>query len=570
MIGWRYSAIHPYSFQEYILWTAGRQKGFIISYLTGKRRWTGEIITNCPPLRLCFHSIFSNPFSMLLVFFCYLIAFGASLNYWNDCRIYLYACLTLNCCVDVYTTSFFALLLVISSRVFIWSYYYMDRDEGYARFIRLLMAFLLSMVVLIFIRNLFMALIGWDGLGVTSFLLIVYYKNRKRLGSALITALTNRIGDCFLFCLLGFLLWHNHNMVLALIIIMCITKSAQIPFSSWLPAAMAAPTPVRALVHSSTLVTAGVYVLIRYCNHDLTSMLIIGSCTIIIAGLRACAERDLKKVVALRTLSQLGVMMVSLGVQEKTFCFFHLISHACFKALLFISVGVRIHITYGSQEFRGFKILDASLYVSLIARLSSLSLLGFPYTSGFYSKDIILELLSLRGHSFTIGLFLIGIGLTTLYSFKLVTRTLFSRSFAGASSLAAGGYVWPLKLTLTPLGFMALCLGCKIRSYCNYVRITLPFQDKIASIFALAIGVMMGHKMSRLTLPAMVSIFCLTPRTQTIAYWGVPVGDLQKRTEKGWVHGISISFTPFSTTLYTWSGPLMGVGLSLIFLYIII
>merc|ERR1712198_806261 len=120
----------------------------------------------------------------------------------------------------------------------------------------------------------------------------------------------------------------SHTGVLVLLVIIRITKRAQYPFSSWLPAAIAAPTPVRALVHSSTLVTAGVYVLIRYSVTETQVMLIVGSMTILTAGLVACAECDIKKVVALRTLSQLGVIIFSLGAQEKSYCFFHLISHA--------------------------------------------------------------------------------------------------------------------------------------------------------------------------------------------------------------------------------------------------
>ena len=154
---------------------------------------------------------------------------------------------------------------------------------------------------------------------------------------------------------------------------------------------MAAPTPVRALVHSSTLVTAGIYVLIRYCINDTGPLLFIGRCTMVMAGLRACAERDLKKVVALSTLSQLGVMIISLGAHEKSYCFFHLMSHAYFKALLFICVGVCIHTVYGTQDFRNFNKLRSSLHIAVFAAVANLSLMGFTFTSGFYRKDRILE-----------------------------------------------------------------------------------------------------------------------------------------------------------------------------------
>jgi len=218
------------------------------------------------------------------------------------------------------------------------------------------------MVVLIFIGSLFGALVGWDGLGVTSFLLVIYFKNRKSLGRGIITALTNRIGDGFLLVLLGLRLvpsYHTSYIISVLLILTAITKSAQFPFRSWLPAAIAAPTPVRALVHSSTLVTAGIYLLIRF-NHFTTEWLIVlGSVTMAIAGFCACAEIDIKKIVALSTLSQLGVIFVGLSLSLKSLCFFHLMTHAMFKALLFICVGVGIHTVYGRQDFRSYSVLSS-------------------------------------------------------------------------------------------------------------------------------------------------------------------------------------------------------------------
>ena len=209
------------------------------------------------------------------------------------------------------------------------------------------------------------------------------------------TALINRIGDCFFLCLLGISDMGLH-LSLVFLWLLSITKRAQIPFSSWLPAAMAAPTPVSALVHSSTLVTAGVYILIRYCN-DCRVLIVIGRLTILMAGVVACVESDIKKVVALRTLSQLGVMMVALGAYEKSFCFFHLISHSFFKALLFLCIGLSIHFLYGTQDFRRYNTLSGSVFVSVFLTLSCFSLIGFPFTSGFYSKDTLLEAMELRG-----------------------------------------------------------------------------------------------------------------------------------------------------------------------------
>jgi len=142
----------------------------------------------------------------------------------------------------------------------------MDGEPHYRRFLRVVIAFVRSMVLLIFMSTLYGTLIGWDGLGITSFLLVIYYKNRKSLGRRIITALTNRVGDAFLLILLGLSLYTagGPHLCLVLLLLTAMTKRAQYPFSRWLPAAMAAPTPVRALVHSSTLVTAGVYLLLRF------------------------------------------------------------------------------------------------------------------------------------------------------------------------------------------------------------------------------------------------------------------------------------------------------------------
>jgi len=145
----------------------------------------------------------------------------------------------------------------------------MDGEPYFRRFLRVVLLFVGAMIILVFINTLFGALVGWDGLGITSFLLVIYFKNRKALGRGLITALTNRLGDAFLLVLLGlaFMPQASTYILLVLLILTAITKRAQYPFRRWLPSAMAAPTPVRALVHSSTLVTAGVYLLLRF-NHE--------------------------------------------------------------------------------------------------------------------------------------------------------------------------------------------------------------------------------------------------------------------------------------------------------------
>jgi len=301
-----------------------------------------------------------------------------------------------------------------------------------------------SMIILILASRLYLSLVGWDGLGVTSFLLVIYFKNRKSLGRGIITALTNRRGDAVFLILLGVRLGHAggwRHWQLVCVLVLAMTKRAQYPFSSWLPAAMAAPTPVRALVHSSTLVTAGVYVLLRYNPHEYEWLLVAGSVTMLMAGLCACAEMDLKKIVALSTLSQLGVIVVALGLCLKELCFFHLMTHALFKALLFLCVGVYIHNTFGGQDYRSFASLARRARgSSAMACLANLSLLGFPFLAGFFSKDLILEGAYNRGEGCQVLVwFLMGVGLTTAYSLKILALVLPVRGQQTPSPVVGGG-----------------------------------------------------------------------------------------------------------------------------------
>lgn len=205
------------------------------------------------------------------------------------------------------------------------------------------------------------------------------------------------------------------------------TKSAQIPFSAWLPAAMAAPTPVSALVHSSTLVTAGVYLLIRFNSLILSSfmcqlLLLLRGLTIFIAGLGANYEFDLKKIIALSTLSQLGLIIRILSIGLPLIAFFHLLTHALFKALLFICAGVLIHRIKNFQDIRfiGSLINQMPLRISYF-NIANLALCGFPFLAGFYSKDIILESSSfVRINLVSYFLFYFSTGLTVCYTFRLI------------------------------------------------------------------------------------------------------------------------------------------------------
>lgn len=314
---------------------------------------------------------------------------------------------------DWVSLSFGVAVLLITSAVLVFSKDYMSNEAFFLRFHATLMRFALSIILLIYRTNLVSIILGWDGLGVTSYLLVIYYQRNKATNAAILTALSNRVGDvlimtgvAFRICLgnanfrvmalLGDSPWCNFLFILVLA---RLTKRAQIPFSAWLPAAIAAPTPVSALVHSSTLVTAGIYLLVRFFTllriNTLASrgVLIIGCLTIVMAGASAIVEIDIKKIVALSTLRQLGLMMTSLGLGQWSVRFFHLITHAFIKALLFLSVGNAIHFSNDYQDLRKSKLLiyKSPLSTAFMA-VANLGLCGFPFLAGFYSKDLWLEL----------------------------------------------------------------------------------------------------------------------------------------------------------------------------------
>nr|YP_004222589.1 NADH dehydrogenase subunit 5 [Sinohyriopsis schlegelii]ADU57235.1 NADH dehydrogenase subunit 5 [Sinohyriopsis schlegelii] len=359
---------------------------------------------------------------------------------------------TLPVIVDYISVIFSCFVCLISSSVCLFSVSYMEGEVFMRRFMLLIMGFVGSMNLLIFVPSLVTVLLGWDGLGIVSFALVIYYQNKKSLAAGMLTVLANRIGDALLIlsiCFLvnwgdwrfGYGLYGNFGVLICfLVMVGAMTKSAQIPFSAWLPAAMAAPTPVSALVHSSTLVTAGVYLVIRFYSTLIESesalwfMSKVGGLTLLMAGLSACFEVDLKKIIALSTLSQLGLMMFTVGVGYPTIAVFHLLTHALFKALLFLCAGSVIHSTVDTQDGRILGSINYLLpFSSGCLVLSSAALCGMPFLSGFYSKDLILEG-AFSGFSgvLEMGVVLVGAGLSLVYSLRILLMGVFGESFGNS------------------------------------------------------------------------------------------------------------------------------------------
>ena len=335
---------------------------------------------------------------------------------------------------------FISVVRLISGSVILYSTSYISNEIFFSRFLLILLSFIISIFLLILRPNIICLLLGWDGLGVSSYLLVIYYQSNKSYNAGIITALTNRLGDVGILITIGLILYFGdwtflilsygthiyYGNVIIIIILSACTKRAQIPFSAWLPAAMAAPTPVSALVHSSTLVTAGVYLIIRF-NYFLSNsyyahiLIILGIITILIAGIVAILESDIKKVIALSTLSQLGVIIIILGAQLPLLAYFHILCHAYFKAILFICAGIIIHNMKDYQDIRciGSRIINLPIVFSII-NIANLRLCGLPFLRGFYSKDLIIESIIINNFNLILFFLLIFATIfTVIYSCRL-------------------------------------------------------------------------------------------------------------------------------------------------------
>nr|YP_010385120.1 NADH dehydrogenase subunit 5 [Elodes marginata]UPL65130.1 NADH dehydrogenase subunit 5 [Elodes marginata] len=422
--------------------------------------------------------------------------------------------------LDWMSLMFMSFVMFISSMVILYSEEYMHGDLTINRFIMLVLMFVLSMIFLIISPNLVSILLGWDGLGLVSYCLVIYYQNVKSYNAGMITALSNRIGDVALLLAISWMLNYGSwnyifyldimkndfcmEFIMYMIVLAAFTKSAQIPFSSWLPAAMAAPTPVSSLVHSSTLVTAGVYLLIRFnfvfSNQLMCMMLLISTLTMFMSGIGANFEFDLKKIIALSTLSQLGLMMSILFMGNSVLSFFHLLTHAMFKALLFMCAGSIIHNFKNCQDIRymGGLMLQMPLTCSFF-NISNLALCGFPFLAGFYSKDLILETCSLSYVNILIYfLFYFSTGLTMCYSLRLCYYSLIGAlNFKPFMMLNDNGFI--MLKGMSGLFMMVIFSGSMLSwlVFPTPSMICLPFLMKIMALLVTIIGAIFGFEMSK-------------------------------------------------------------------------
>nr|YP_009441884.1 NADH dehydrogenase subunit 5 [Xylosandrus crassiusculus]AOY40079.1 NADH dehydrogenase subunit 5 [Xylosandrus crassiusculus] len=419
--------------------------------------------------------------------------------------------------IDWMSCLFMSFVMYISSLIFNYSKEYMLGDIFLKRFIFLMIMFVFSMMMLIISMNLVSILVGWDGLGLVSYALVIYYQSVKSFNAGMLTALSNRVGDAAILmsiALLGantgswnFLFYYlDMEVVVVFLVLAAITKSAQIPFSSWLPAAMAAPTPVSSLVHSSTLVTAGVYLLIRI--SDVIPMIImdlllyLSLFTMFMAGLSANFEWDLKKIIALSTLSQLGLMITILCVGGSKLAFFHLLAHALFKALLFMSAGVIIHNLSDTQDIR---FMGGQVYylpvTCMCMGVSNLALCGIPFLAGFYSKDLIAEFLSMSVSGWLVYLiFFVSIGLTACYSMRLSYFIFFGDYNVSSLCSLSEKNNMIMNKSMIGLIFFVVFMGSFFSwsFFPSPYFIFLPISMKLMTCFLVLIGFLMGNEMYKL------------------------------------------------------------------------
>lgn len=414
---------------------------------------------------------------------------------------------------DGLTAAMFLVVTIVSSCVHMYSCVYMYTDPFLARFMSYLSLFTFFMLVLVSSSNLLVLFLGWEGVGLCSYLLIGFWYTRAQAGKAATKAfLINKVGDLFLLAgiSLAFISFHSCDfgvigtlapyfpndlleIIAVFMLIGAVGKSAQVGLHTWLPDAMEGPTPVSALIHAATMVTAGVFLLIRcspileYAPRVLVLIAVWGGITAFVSGTIGAVQNDIKKIIAYSTCSQLGYMVLACGLSAYSSSLFHLLNHAFFKALLFLSAGSIIHILSGEQDIRrmgGLAKLTPFVYINML--IASLALAGFPFLAGFYSKDFIIEAANTKywvGGQFLYWLAIVSAMLTAMYSFRLLEQVFWS-DYTGFKSVITN-HVKPTNveiLVLSLLGMLSLVTGYFFRdtfvgfgsNYFNTFIHTLP------------------------------------------------------------------------------------------------